>query len=199
MLWSSNLLLTITQCVSVLLLIISYINYNWFRFSPNPLLDQRQLRSQLTPPRWRNSYPRPGTQLVIATDQLAIANEELQLIRQLVQLLNRSTSSETVVDGRADSVDDHRPRDCAEIKREGFHKSGKYVVYPEDGEGFPVYCDMTTSGGGWTVSLYHYGIISLFIHKTSKGNVFNLVRCTRLPSDRSLKCDRMKCYVTSTK
>ena len=43
-------------------------------------------------------------------------------------------------------------RDCAEVQSAGHTQSGRYTVYPDDGgDPFSVYCDMDTSGGGWTV------------------------------------------------
>ena len=34
----------------------------------------------------------------------------------------------------------------------GHTQSGRYTVYPDDGgDPFSVFCDMGTSGGGWTV------------------------------------------------
>ena len=44
------------------------------------------------------------------------------------------------------------PRDCAEVQSAGHTQSGRYIVNPDDGgDPFFVYCDMDTSGGGWTV------------------------------------------------
>ena len=44
------------------------------------------------------------------------------------------------------------PRDCSEVQSAGHTQSGRYTVYPDDGgDPFSVYCDMDTSGGGWTV------------------------------------------------
>lgn len=43
------------------------------------------------------------------------------------------------------------PRNCAEVYKSGNTTSGIYTIRPDNGEAFEVYCDHTTSGGGWTV------------------------------------------------
>lgn len=46
--------------------------------------------------------------------------------------------------------------DCADIYQMGHNKSGIYEIWPvnrvTEGKLLKVYCDMETSGGGWTVS-----------------------------------------------
>ena len=40
---------------------------------------------------------------------------------------------------------------CAKLYQSGSRKSGVFQITPDDEQGFYVFCDQTTAGGGWTV------------------------------------------------
>nr|XP_058959419.1 angiopoietin-related protein 7-like isoform X1 [Pocillopora verrucosa] len=44
-----------------------------------------------------------------------------------------------------------KPKNCVELYHSGQRISGIYTIDPDDSGAFNVYCDQTTSGGGWTV------------------------------------------------
>jgi hypothetical protein len=46
--------------------------------------------------------------------------------------------------------------DCLDYYKRNNSISGVYIIYPyeDDSRQLKVYCDMETSGGGWTVSDY---------------------------------------------
>lgn len=42
-------------------------------------------------------------------------------------------------------------KDCGELYKAGNRGNGVYIINPDGSGDFHVYCDHTTSGGGWTV------------------------------------------------
>lgn len=46
-----------------------------------------------------------------------------------------------------------QPLDCDDIYAQGYQEDGVYLIYPSGPSvPVPVFCDMTTTGGKWTVS-----------------------------------------------
>lgn len=75
------------------------------------------------------------------SDSLLSLQRETDNLRKLKSELSRDSTHTAL-----------RPRDCSDILKSGISEDGVYSVFPtHDPDGFMVYCDMSTDGGGWTV------------------------------------------------
>ncbi|XP_066520492.1 angiopoietin-4 [Hoplias malabaricus] len=83
-----------------------------------------------------------------SSNNSALHRQQQQLLKSVHALITL-VSPETV----SDSVpSEGRFRDCAEIYKTGLNTSGVYQIYTGDNtEPTKVFCDMETSGGGWTL------------------------------------------------
>ena len=58
-------------------------------------------------------------------------------------------------------VDESLPLNCEHIQHAVGNKDGVYTIYPS-GVPLSVCCDLTTDGGGWTVSKHVYLVLRVF-------------------------------------
>ena len=106
------------------------------------------------------------SQIVATLDQLGRdmlraltehAREQLNVSQHVLRAVEEKRREQAEFSNQIMEEIDHlgkerRPRDCADVFRKGSWKTGEYMVYPDDGgDPFWAFCDMDTTGGGWTV------------------------------------------------
>ncbi|XP_063788549.1 microfibril-associated glycoprotein 4-like [Pseudophryne corroboree] len=75
----------------------------------------------------------------------------------LFLFLERSHQTADMVPGNQANIivciDTCHPHDCSDVYAQGLSTDGVYMIYPGGGHSpaIPVYCDMTSKGGPWTV------------------------------------------------
>ena len=93
--------------------------------------------------------------LSVSNSQLEVAREELNDTKQHLLEMNQQLSQNFKIHTLMST--NRIPGDCTFLMDiRGYISSGQYEVYLDDGQSprtFPVYCDMETDGGGWTVSI----------------------------------------------
>ncbi|KAH3827994.1 fibrinogen C domain-containing protein 1-A-like [Dreissena polymorpha] len=82
-----------------------------------------------------------GLQNQVAAIHSTLLTQQTMSISDVCRVIGGATA----IQGPAD------PIDCVDVKEQGNSTSGVYVVKPNGESKLPVYCDMTTDGGGWLV------------------------------------------------
>ncbi|XP_016339552.1 angiopoietin-1-like isoform X1 [Sinocyclocheilus anshuiensis] len=88
----------------------------------------------------------------VITNNSALYREQLQLHSTINNLLKMCPKNKAVSPKDFKQMDEQRKyRDCAELFRAGFNRSGIYTIYISMQDMHKVYCNMESAGGGWTV------------------------------------------------
>ncbi|XP_028313637.1 fibrinogen C domain-containing protein 1-like [Gouania willdenowi] len=86
---------------------------------------------------------------------IQMLSEDRSSVMELSHSLQRETESLRRVQSELNQdkrIPANRPKDCSDLLASGVSQDGVYSVFPtHDPNGFMVYCDMSTDGGGWTV------------------------------------------------
>ncbi|XP_052433724.1 angiopoietin-1 isoform X1 [Carassius gibelio] len=88
----------------------------------------------------------------VITNNSALYREQLQLHATINKLLKICPKNKAVSPKVFKQMDEQRKyRDCAELFRAGFNRSGIYTIHIRMQDMHKVYCNMESAGGGWTV------------------------------------------------
>ncbi|XP_039550453.1 angiopoietin-1-like [Pimephales promelas] len=87
----------------------------------------------------------------VVTYNSALHREQLQMHSTINDLLKLFSKNEVSSNAFKQMDDVIKYRDCAELFRAGFNRSGIYTIYIGMQDMHKVYCNMDSAGGGWTI------------------------------------------------
>uniref|UniRef100_A0A671SBQ7 Angiopoietin-1-like n=1 Tax=Sinocyclocheilus anshuiensis TaxID=1608454 RepID=A0A671SBQ7_9TELE len=87
----------------------------------------------------------------VITNNSALYREQLQLHSTINNLLKMCPKNKVSPKDFKQMDEQRKYRDCAELFRAGFNRSGIYTIYISMQDMHKVYCNMESAGGGWTV------------------------------------------------
>ncbi|KAL1259114.1 hypothetical protein QQF64_009691 [Cirrhinus molitorella] len=87
----------------------------------------------------------------VMTNNSALYREQLQLHSTINDLLKLCSKNKVSLNVFKQMDEQGKYRDCAELFRAGFNRSGIYTIYISMQDMHKVYCNMESAGGGWTI------------------------------------------------
>ncbi|XP_067248829.1 angiopoietin-1-like isoform X1 [Chanodichthys erythropterus] len=88
----------------------------------------------------------------VITNNSALYREQLQMHSIINDLFKLCSKNKAVSPNVFKQMEDQiKYRDCAELFRAGFNRSGIYTIYISTQDMHKVYCNMESAGGGWTI------------------------------------------------
>eukprot|EP00795_Rhopilema_esculentum_P005157 gene5157-287_t len=100
---------------------------------------------------WRKAHGLTSGKEVLATDQKSISLKFTKIVSDDAGHYICEAENDNGLASQSVFLDVEFWSDCLSLRKSGQSKSGIYIINPDNGIAFSVYCDMENEGGGWTV------------------------------------------------
>ncbi|XP_065051441.1 fibrinogen C domain-containing protein 1-B-like [Rhopilema esculentum] len=99
---------------------------------------------------WKKAHGLTSGKEVLATDQKSMSLKFTKIVSDDAGYYICDAKNKVGVASDS-TVLEIQKRDCSSWRKSGQSKNGLYIINPDNGIAFSVYCDMENDGGGWTV------------------------------------------------